>query len=264
MNAVDKLSSQDFYSHFTNAYHSRLQDLIILQEVASTNDYLFELDAPKFSQALVCMAEQQTAGKGTKGRVWQSELGASFIYSIAYSFYEEVQDLSALSLAIGVITQGVLDDYGFAGVQLKWPNDLQFQEKKLGGVLVEVKKTDNHLFLVCGIGLNVKNTLNAEKIDQPFTALDQIDGHRMISRTEIAAKLTAGLLNLFSQYPKSGFKAWQKQWESVHAYQNKKLRVLQNNHELFGYAHGVAEDGALLIKTDLGLQKIISADVFSD
>lgn len=262
MKYSDKLSSQDFQKYFSAAFQNRLQKLIILQEVASTNDFLFNLEAPERSKALVCMTEQQTAGKGTKGRTWQSELGASFIYSIAYTFIDDVKDLSALSLAIGVIAQQSLEECGFEGVQLKWPNDLQHQYKKLGGVLVEVKKVANIFHLVCGIGINIKSSMDVKKIDQPFTALNQIS-NQQVSRNAIAAKLTEGLLNLFSVYPQNGFKSWQQAWKSVHAYQDKKVRVRQNGDELIGVARGVDVDGALLLETDKGLQKIISADVFA-
>lgn len=263
MNQLDKLSSQDFLRYLSPAYHNRLQDLIILQEVASTNDYLFSVAAPAHLQSIVCMSEEQTAGKGTKGRVWRSELGASLIYSIAYRFSEDVLNLSALSLAIGVIAQQALDDCGFSGVQLKWPNDLLHNKKKLGGVLIEVRKTSDDLHLVCGIGMNVNSLLNSEEINQPFTALDQLGNIKSVSRNEIAAKLTEGLLNLFSLYPKSGFKQWQEQWQNLHAYQDKKIRVKRNDDFTTGIARGVDEGGALLLETNLGLQTIISADVFS-
>lgn len=262
MNNPDILSAQDFQRNFADAYQNRLQELIILQEVGSTNDFLFTSDIPEPSKAIVCMAEQQTAGKGTKGRVWQSELGASFIYSIAYLFKADVKNLSALTLAIGVAIQQTLEDCGFAGVQLKWPNDLQYQYKKLGGVLVELKKVANNFHLVCGIGINVKSTLNADKIDQAFTSLATISATQ-VSRNQIAANLTENLLNLFSLYPQTGFENWQKQWQAVHAYQDKKIRVKQHHNEMVGVARGVGIDGALLLETENGLQKIISADVFA-
>lgn len=262
MSFSDKLSSRDFYWYFSEAYQRRLQKLIILQKVDSTNNFLLGETIPERSNAIVCMTEQQTAGKGTKGRAWQSEIGASFIYSIAYVFDDNVLDLSALSLAIGLIVQQTLDDCGFAGVQLKWPNDLIHNQKKLGGVLVEVKKSNHKLHLVCGIGINIKNNLDASKIDQPFTSLMQIAKHE-ISRNQLAAQLTEGLLNLFSLYPKHGFHAWQEKWQAVHANQNKKIRIMQSEKMLLGVARGVDEYGALLLETENGLQKIISADVFS-
>ncbi len=262
MKNSDKLSSQDFLRHFSPAYQNRLQDLIILQEVGSTNDFLFTLVMPEKSKAIVCLSEEQTAGKGTKGRKWQSELGASLIYSVAYAFNDDVKDLSALSLAIGVIVQQSLETCGFFDVRLKWPNDLQHQYKKLGGILIEVKKIGNSFHLVCGIGINVKNILDAKTIDQAFTTLDQLSNQK-ISRNVIAAKLTEGLLNLFSQYPHKGFESWQEMWQSVHAYQDQKIRIMQPTGELSGVARGVDVDGALLLETDEGLQKIISADVIA-
>jgi len=262
MNSTDKLSSQEFQRHFPQTFQNRLQDLIILQEVGSTNDFLMSLESPEKFKAIVCIADQQTAGKGTKGRVWQSELGASFIYSIAYTFQNDVKDLSAISLAIGVITQQVLEDCEYVGIQLKWPNDLQFKKKKLGGVLVEVKKTANGIHLVCGIGINIKSTLDADKIDQPFTALELIN-QKLLSRNQLAAQLSQALLNLFSLYPQNGFKAWQEKWQAVHAHQDKIVHVKQQQNEFIGIARGVEVDGALLLETDEGLQKIISADVFA-
>ena len=128
--------------------------------------------------------------------------------------------------------------------------------------MIEVRKTANDLHLVCGIGVNVKSLLNSEEIDQPFTGLDKLGNVNSVSRNEIAAKLTEGLLNLFSLYPRSGFKQWQQQWQDLHAYQDKKIRVKRNDDFTTGIARGVDVDGALLLETGLGLQKIISADVF--
>ena len=261
MSHNDSLSDSNFKQHIDPSIIDGLQDIIILQEVGSTNDYLFSVEPPLPEHAIVCMAEHQIAGKGTKGRIWHSKFGSSLIYSIAWSFSKTVKNLSALSLAVGVIAQQALEKQGFSNVQLKWPNDLLVGNAKLGGILIEVKQQSGRLHLVCGIGINILNTLDAELIDQDFISLDQEDVAKHCSRNKLAADLSSGLIGLFSDYPDSGFVPWQARWQELHALQNKTITVSQLDKVFRGEAIGVNEDGALLINTAQGLESIYSADI---
>ncbi|NNM12760.1 MAG: biotin--[acetyl-CoA-carboxylase] ligase [Gammaproteobacteria bacterium] len=255
------LSVADFDRHLGPGVKPHLQDILIVQEVGSSNDFLLAIDPPENNKALICMAEHQSAGRGTRGREWHSQLGASFVYSIAWNFSEAPQNISALTLAIGVVAQQTLENFGYSDVELKWPNDLLIDHKKLGGILVEVKQHNNSCHVVCGIGINLLSTMDSEDIDQAFTALDQSKNSQPpICRNNLAAKLSGDLIKLFMDYPETGFKPWREAWESLHALQNKSVRLEQAGDVIQGIALGVDDTGALQIQTDDAVRSVLSAE----
>jgi len=116
-----------------------LTELEIHDQIHSTNSHLVALsNAKPDSTAVVCLAEQQTAGKGRRGRQWISPFGSNIYASIVWKFEQGPTYLSGLSLAIGVAVIKSLKTHGIKDVGLKWPNDIYWQQRKLGGILVEV------------------------------------------------------------------------------------------------------------------------------
>ena len=114
-------------------------DVDSLAECASTNTELLaraERGAPSGS---VLVADRQTAGRGSRGRTWQSSPGASLTFSLLWRFTDGVHGLAGLSLAVGVAVIRALAACGAHGVMLKWPNDILLDEAKLGGILVELQ-----------------------------------------------------------------------------------------------------------------------------
>lgn len=139
-------------------------------ETGSTNSDLLEAcrqGAPIQPQLLV--AERQTAGRGRLGRSWHAEPGAALTFSLACAAPSAALD--ALSLAVGTVLVEALDPEGL-GLQLKWPNDLWWQRRKLGGVLIEtVSHGGAPRAVVVGVGLN----LVAPQVDQPCAGLRELD-----------------------------------------------------------------------------------------
>ena len=102
------------------------------------------------------LAECQSAGRGRRGRTWVAAPGGAICLSLNWTFPAVPEDLGALGLVIGVCVLRSLQGLGVQGLQLKWPNDLLVQGKKLGGVLIELRaETAGPAFVVIGIGLNV-------------------------------------------------------------------------------------------------------------
>ena len=111
---------------------SHLSGLDIFEMIGSTNDYLAELAKTQPQSGRVCFAEQQTQGKGRRGRSWFSPRGANLYCSILWQFPARQADLSALSIAVAVMVVRVLKKYGIHnGLALKWPNDILFAGRKL-------------------------------------------------------------------------------------------------------------------------------------
>lgn len=146
-----------------------LASLEIHEQIPSTNSYLSELVHKGAPSGVVCFAEQQTAGKGRRGRCWVSPYGNNVYVSILWRFQQGPAAISALSLAVGVAVIRTLKQYSIPGIGLKWPNDIYWRDKKLGGILIEVSgENQGPCAAVIGLGLNLYlSGEEAESIDQP-------------------------------------------------------------------------------------------------
>jgi len=134
---------------------ARLAKLEVFTELGSTNRQLLR-EAPPSAKLDVCVAEFQTAGLGRRGRTWTTPLGAGVCLSVGWHFAEMPAELPALTLAVGVVVRRVLERVAGLSVALKWPNDLVFDERKLGGILLEIQaEAHGGAHVVVGVGLNV-------------------------------------------------------------------------------------------------------------
>ena len=110
---------------------------------------------PPAGFADAALAELQHAGRGRQGRRWISPFGASLALSVGWTFLRVRHDVSSLSLAVGVAVSRALGGLGARGILLKWPNDVWFEDRKIGGVLVETKNSGSTAQVVVGVGLNL-------------------------------------------------------------------------------------------------------------
>jgi BirA family biotin operon repressor/biotin-[acetyl-CoA-carboxylase] ligase len=132
-------------------------DLILFEKTDSTNEQALLKVKQGCVLPLVCFAEEQTQGRGRRGKVWVSPPGGSIYLSLAWKFALPVNDLGCLSLAMGVAVARVLKNIGLQQVGLKWPNDVLVGDKKIAGILIETLRiTRQAATVIIGIGLNYK------------------------------------------------------------------------------------------------------------
>lgn len=258
------LSETEFRKHLATSSQERLQELLMINEIDSTNAYLQRFGDPDLGRANVCMAEQQTAGRGRHGKSWKSTYGGSLLYSISWMFAEMPKDFSALTLAVGVEVKETLDDLGFSGVQLKWPNDLLIADAKLGGILLEVAQRKNGIHLVCGLGLNIFAGISDPSIEHKVATLEEQQNKNdpsLLSRNHLAAKITDRLIALFRIYPDKGFAMWKTRWQQAHAFSGEQVQVTSPEKIVKGIALGVDLKGAFLVQTEARIEHFISNDV---
>ncbi len=242
--------------------------LEVLDEVASTNTYLMQ---NKHAAHATCVAAHvQTNGKGRRGRIWVSQLGASLTFSLLWRFQCGAAALSGLSLAVGVALIRALRDFDIKAAQLKWPNDVLVLEdytsgkntpKKLAGILIELQgDLEGPSAAVIGVGMNLnlpKNVL--ESIDQPAIDLASINS---VDQNRLLGNMLRHLADVLSGFETLGFVGLRDEWLSYHAYENKPVRMLlPNGTEVSGVVKGVAEDGILLVETALGLQRFSAGEI---
>lgn len=222
----------------------------VADEVDSTNTRLMAHAASNGPHGLVLAAERQSAGRGRLGRRWQARIGDCLMFSLLWRFDRGLAELAGLSLAVGLALARVLRALG-APVELKWPNDLLLQGRKLAGILIELSGDAlGPASVVIGIGLNVVAPV---AVDQPVAALEEC-GLR-IGRNALLAELLNALNQVLAEFDRHGFAPFVAEWERLSAHQDAPVRLSFSHGEpIEGVARGVAENGALLVDTPAGRQ----------
>ncbi len=237
----------------------------IFEDIASTHD--FKNFSPINQTPSICLAEQQSQGKGRMGRSWHSPFGQNLYFSCFYVFEKSMSELSGLSLVVGLAVISTLKKYDCSKSPLiKWPNDIIYQNQKLAGILIETKMgTDGLCKTIISIGMNVNMIKEAENlpdknISQPWTSLREIQGC-YIDRNDLCAELINTLLEYLKQFEQSGLSFFMPEWKSVDLLLDKPITLNNAGHTISGIAKGINAQGLLLLELENGdLQAFSSGD----
>lgn len=238
--------------------------LQVVDEIDSTSTRLLELAAAGAASGTCLAAEWQSAGRGRRGRVWIASLGGSLTFSVLWRFERGAGHLGGLSLAVGVAVARALAEAGASRVQVKWPNDVVVDLRKLAGILVETSgEMQGPSTAVIGIGVNYRlGERTLERIDQPV--IDVAHACAPVpSRSALLAALLLHLERVLAQFERDGFAGVREAWRAMHAYQGKRVRVAAANEAPFeAQVVDVAPDGALVVATGDGRQlPLASAEI---
>ncbi|RCV87100.1 biotin--[acetyl-CoA-carboxylase] ligase [Billgrantia montanilacus] len=228
-----------------------LARLFIEETLPSSNQFIRQRFDQGVGHGEVCLVEQQSEGRGRRGRTWSTPWGRALMLSLGWRFDSGVVALEGLSLAVGVALARVLERHGVAP-KLKWPNDVLLKSGagewgKLAGILVEISgDAAGPCEVVIGMGINVSlPPAFRETIEQPVAAVhDQAPG---LSRNRLAFELLDELLPLLAAYESEGFAAWRDEWNALHAFAGCDIDVLRGGKSLAATAEGVDESGNLCI-----------------
>ena len=241
-----------------NAYVGRCH-IEIFQSLESTNSWLSAQSLGEH-EFRVCMSERQTAGRGRRGREWVSPFARNIYLSLATLFQGGFAGLEGLSLVVGVAVVRALASLGVEGLELKWPNDIWLQGKKLGGVLIELQgEVQSACKVVIGIGLNVRMLPDEVAIDQAWTSLAQVEEIPGGGRSRIAGALIDSLVDTLDRFACEGLSSWLPAWQELDALKGRQVRTLPEQFQ--GVALGVDEAGAYCIETEAGIRKVNSGEL---
>ncbi len=220
-------------------------------ELDSTNNWLLEQSDP---DGCICLAENQSAGRGRRGKSWQNSRSGSILLSLGWRLNRS--EIQGVSLVSGIAVIESLREFGVQQVELKWPNDILIGGKKAGGILVEI----SGLNCVIGIGLNIMvSDPVAGKIDQPWVDLKSM-GYQ-IDRDQLVVELVKNHASVLTDFTARGFAGFSDQWNLADAYRGQPVQVVSGSRVINGIASGVDETGALLIAGDGVVHRIISGEV---
>lgn len=240
-----------------------IAELVMLDTIGSTNAFLLGRRPPRSGLGIACIAEQQTAGRGRRGRHWVSPFGANVYLSLLWQFELPAAALAGLSLATGVAVARALRDLGVTEVALKWPNDLLWQERKLGGILVEVSgEADGPTRTVIGVGVNHRMPQDdAALIDQDWADIASIIPHALPSRQVLAARLLDELVAAMLQFSEAGLAHFLPAWDALDCLRGREVAVQFGDQVVRGTELGVADNGALRVATAQGECEFLGGEV---
>ena len=238
--------------------------LEIVHEIDSTSDYLLEQSKVKDINRHVCIAETQSSGRGRRQRGWHASPYRNVVLSMGWRFDDGMTGLAGLGIAAGVTIARTLHEAGFdSGIGLKWPNDIVWNDSKLGGLLIDVRgEHDGPCLAVLGLGLNIElSEKDQQSINQPSASLQQFSSDP-VNRNALIADLVRQLHVLFEGYASSGFECFQQAWSNYDRLHEREVRVIRGDTTFTGIAKGIDELGALLLdEGKTPFSRFLSGDV---
>jgi len=256
---IELLESEVITSQLSSGTQCLLAKLDLLDVCPSTNHHLLQQNSLKpLANGVVCMAEMQTMGRGRLGKTWVSPYGQNIYLSFIWNFKSGIAALSGLSLACGVAVCCALDELGVKGHGLKWPNDILWQGKKLGGILVEIQgESQGGYSVVVGIGINYQMSSQASTdIDQPWVDVCTAAGDS-IGRNKLAAKLIERVLGMLDGYEEKGLTPYVEQWNAFDCYKGSNVNIISGKKVTTGVAKGISSGGELILQKPDGAQQLI-------
>jgi BirA family biotin operon repressor/biotin-[acetyl-CoA-carboxylase] ligase len=216
-------------------------NLKFFEIIDSTNKYA--LEQTDTGKPLVCLAEYQTAGRGRQEHRWISPYASGLCLSIKYN-YKTLNGLEGLSIALAVTIAQVLFNLGIVEIGLKWPNDLLWKQRKLGGLLLESRCSKKYE-VVMGLGINIKMPVVSD-ISQPWVDLNSIL-EQPPTRNFLAANLINNCLSTLTVYPDIGLEPFLHNWKRFDLSYKKLITLQIDNKIVKGVANGIDRQGALKV-----------------
>ena len=235
--------------------------LELISIIGSTNQHLLER-TNTLKSGSVCVAEYQSAGRGRRGREWVSPFGANLYLSMYWRLDAGMAAAMGLSLVVGVAVVEALEVMGVEGVKLKWPNDLYHNDKKLAGILVELSgQSGGAAHIVIGLGLNLSMDPKTSGIDQPWTSLKEVCGGKVPDRNHLAQTLINAWDKALVDYELKGMSNFVARWNRLDNFLGRNVKLIIGPREIEGIVQGIDEQGAVLLKTDNGIESYIGGEI---
>ena len=243
------LDKEKILSKLSNEFRSKVA-LEVFDTISSTNDYLLRKEKNKNKDIKICIAEEQTKGRGRRGKSWISPKFKNIYFSL--NSYLEKEDLSGLSIAVALSVSKVLTKINVMSL-IKWPNDLLVGNKKICGILIETAKVGELTKVVIGIGINV-NMEYSELIDQEWTSI-KLEKKQSVDRNSIITEMVNQLCRTLNKFEQEEFDYFLKKFTSLDLLKDKEFTLKDKPNETF-IGKGIDNKG-LLIAQNLKDQRIV-------
>lgn len=232
-------------------------------ELDSTQQVAARLAAAGEAAGVTVIAESQTAGRGRMGHLWFSPPGVNLYLTVVLRPALAAERVPLLSLVGGVAVAEALDEHAPKLPRLKWPNDVWFGERKAGGILAEAAPSGSGgPVVLLGIGLNLN--LPADRLPAELAATATsllIETGRPCDRAALLASLLSRLASRLAQIESAGFEPIAPLWEHYSLMTDRQVTVRDASRTISGRAIGIDKQGALLVMTERGTERVIAGEV---
>ncbi len=245
---LELLDAERIRGELTPAVAAIIPTIDVHMELGSTNAHLLEhLKYARHGQ--VCLAEQQTAGRGRRGRVWHSPFGGNIYLSFVWRINDSLVQPAGASLAVAIGLAQALEQMGLRDIGLKWPNDVQYRGHKLAGILLEMTaEGGGGCQVVAGIGLNLRLPPRyREQIDQAVTDWHSIAG-ALPPRNALVAAILNHVFAAMTVFQAQGLAVLRDQWLARDVYHGRPVALVTPNRRIEGIARGIDDAGQLLLQ----------------
>jgi BirA family biotin operon repressor/biotin-[acetyl-CoA-carboxylase] ligase len=209
----------------------------------------------------IVLAEQQSSGRGRRGRKWVSPFAENLYYSLAWPVAGGAPQLQGLSLVVGLAVLQALRAFGLVQAGLKWPNDVLVDGRKIAGVLLElVGDLADLCHVIIGIGVNVNMLSEAGEITQPWTSLAIASGVA-VDRNAFVRELSSQLGLYLHRHQQFGFSAFISEWNQADLWAGRSVTVKTTAQATHGVVCGVDGTGALILQTESGRQVFSGGEI---
>jgi BirA family biotin operon repressor/biotin-[acetyl-CoA-carboxylase] ligase len=262
INQPDRISATEVLSQLET---SRLGHRIHYEEtVTSTQEIAHKLANDSDQEGVVVLAEEQLKGRGRLGRPWHSPKGSGIWMSLVLKPQIAPQKAPQLTLLAAVGVVQALHKVTGLQAEIKWPNDLLINGRKVVGILTELQaEADRVHSVIIGMGINVNLEQDQfpSELQSTATSISHEVGHT-VTRAKLICAILYEIEKLYDSYLENGFHVIKLLWESYAASIGKRIHVRTLTDEFDGLALGISEEGVLLVEDDAGkVHRIFSADI---
>ncbi len=235
----------------------------VWDEIDSTNLRARQLGEIDFTEGALIVAKTQTAGKGRRGRSWETSKDSALLFSLLLRPKCHPERVSMLTLVAAAAVSAALDEVAGIHTQIKWPNDLVYDKKKLCGILTEMSMQMNQIrYVVVGIGINISMDEFPEELKDKATSLYLISGKRF-DRSKILALIMKHFERYYALFEKTqDLSAIRTEYEKRLAGKDQEVFLIEHNEKRSGICRGITDRGALCVEYEDGsFEEVISGEV---
>ena len=260
---LELLNESIFYSHLKQLNNLKNIEISVDEILESTSDKFNPYDIDDKS-IKVSIAEYQSSGRGRENRPWFSPFGSG----ICFSIFQEIPKIKSpigLSVFLGIKILDCLENLGLKGIKVKWPNDFYFNNKKLGGLLIELNQnSSDNLVATVGLGINYLLPSNLHWDDiLSHSAIDihSIKGDMAIGRNFLAANLINTMIDSLDSFNDESLKDLQLVWRNLDMLFGQQLKIQVGDDIYQGIDSGIDNQGQLILDDNGISQKVISGHI---
>lgn len=238
------------------------QKILAYDTIDSSNNEAKRQAEAGAGHGLLVIGEEQTAGRGRRGRAWASKKGEGVFMSLLLKPDIQPANASMLTLVMGMAVRDALEKIAKIDAQIKWPNDIVVDGKKVCGILTEMSAQIDYInHIVIGVGINIHNAEFPEEMQHIATSVFLQTGEH-IRRSELVAEILARFEEYYVRYlTHENLRELMDDYNAHLINRGRHVQVIDLKKNYTGIAQGINEEGELLVEAEGGIRRVTAGEV---